>query len=145
MEVNNIEIKPLVLEIVEEAVKKDLFFAIDCLQGYTFADDYFYQHPTQDLSLLCNQKPEDQYVGTDNLDDCYIFFFNRKEAERLNRDVKNGEDEGDYDYAGWLHWTNWNDGTERVVDYTVNLDKLINLREVTDNWENKFEQLKKHL
>ena len=68
MEVNNIEIKPLVLEIVEEAVKKDLFFAIDCLQGYTFADDYFYQHPTQDLSLLCNQKPEDQYVGTDNLD-----------------------------------------------------------------------------
>jgi len=41
MEINNIEIKPLVLEIVEEAVKKDLFFAIDCLQGYTFADDYF--------------------------------------------------------------------------------------------------------
>ena len=145
MKINDIEIKPLILEIVEEAVKKDLFFAIDCLQGYKFADDYFYQHPTQDLKLLCNQQPDDKYVGTDNLDDCYIFFFNREEAERLTNDVKEGEDNDNYEYEGWLHWTNWNDGTERVVDYTVNLDKLINLREVTDNWENKFEQLKKHL
>jgi len=96
--------------------------------------------------LLCNQKPDDQYIGMDNLDEGHIFFFTKEQADRLNNAVgkvkfdheiwksEEEEDNGDY-YEGWIMWSNWNDGVERVCDYTTNLDDLIGLRETTDKWE----------
>ena len=139
------KIKPLIIEIVGEAIKQDMFYAIDCLQGYSCADEYFFQHPTQDMRLLCNQKPDDKYVGIHNLDDCHILFFSRKEAERINKDVKEGKDTNDYECEAWMYWTNWNDGVERVVDYTTNLNKLIGIDKIMDKWEQQFVELKQTL
>jgi hypothetical protein len=138
--------KGLLQTIVGEAVKRGYYYGIDCGEGYEFTSEYFFQHPTQDLDLLCNQKPEDQYIGMDNLDEGHIFFFTKEQADRLNNAVgkvkfdheiwksEEEEDNGDY-YEGWIMWSNWNDGVERVCDYTTNLDDLIGLRETTDKWE----------
>ena len=139
------QIKPLIIEIVGEAIRQDMFYAIDCLQGYSYVDEYFFQHPTQDMRLLCNQKPDDKYVGIHNLDDCHILFFNREEATRINKHVKEGKDTMDYDCTAWMYWTNWNDGTERVVDYTTNLNKLIGIDKILEDWENQFVKLKQTL
>ena len=148
--------KGLLQTIVGEAVKKGYYYGIDCQQGYEFTDENFYQHPTQDLNLLCNQKPEDQYIGLDNLDEGYIFFFTKEQAERLNNAVgkvdydheiwesEEEEENGSY-YEGWILWSNWNEGVERVGDYTCNLDKLIGLSKITDEWEEKLEAFKHSL
>lgn len=80
-----------------------------------------------------------------NLDDCHILFFTREEAKRINKDVKEGKDTNDYECEAWMYWTNWNDGTERVVDYTTNLNKLIGIDKIMDNWEKQFDKLKQTL
>ena len=124
--------------------------------GVDFTDESFYQHPTQNLNLLCNQKPEDQYIGMDNLDEGHIFFFTKEQADRLNNAVgkvdfdheiwesEEEEENGSY-YEGWILWSNWNEGVERVGDYTCNLDDLIGLRKITDEWEEKLEAFKHSL
>lgn len=148
--------KGLLQTIVGEAVKKGYYYGIDCQQGYEFTDENFYQHPTQDLNLLCNQKPEDQYIGLDNLDEGYIFFFTKEQAERLNNAVgkvdydheiwESEEEEENGSYSeGWILWSNWNEGVERVGDYTTNLDDLIGLSKITDEWEEKLEAFKHSL
>ncbi len=148
--------KGLLQTIVGEAVKKGYYYAIDCREGYEFTDESFYQHPTQNLNLLCNQKPEDQYIGMDNLDEGHIFFFTKEQADRLNNAVgkvdfdheiwesEEEEENGSY-YEGWILWSNWNEGVERVGDYTCNLDDLIGLRKITDEWEEKLEAFKHSL
>jgi len=148
--------KGLLQTIVGEAVKKGYYYAIDCREGYEFTDESFYQHPTQNLNLLCNQKPEDQYIGMDNLDEGHIFFFTKEQADRLNNAVgkvdfdheiwesEEEEENGSY-YEGWILWSNWNEGVERVGDYTCNLDDLIGLRKITDKWEEKLEAFKHSL
>jgi len=148
--------KGLLQTIVGEAVKRGYYYAIDCREGYEFTDESFYQHPTQNLNLLCNQKPEDQYIGMDNLDEGHIFFFTKEQADRLNNAVgkvdfdheiwesEEEEENGSY-YEGWILWSNWNEGVERVGDYTCNLDDLIGLRKITDEWEEKLEAFKHSL
>jgi len=148
--------KGLLQTIVGEAVKKGYYYAIDCREGYEFTDESFYQHPTQNLNLLCNQKPEDQYIGMDNLDEGHIFFFTKEQADRLNNAVgkvdfdheiwesEEEEENGSY-YEGWILWSNWNEGVERVGDYTCNLDDLIGLSKITDKWEEKLEAFKHSL
>jgi len=145
--------KGLLQTIVGEAVKKGYYYAIDCDSGYGFTDKHFFQHPTQDMSLLCNQKPEDEYIGVDNLDECHIFFFTKEQAERLNNAVgkvssdreiwesEEEEEKGRY-FDGWILWSNWNDGVERVCDYTCKLDELIGLSKISDKWEAKVEAFK---
>ena len=148
--------KGLLQTIVGEAVKKGYYYAIDCREGYEFTDESFYQHPTQNLNLLCNQKPEDQYIGMDNLDEGHIFFFTKEQADRLNNAVgkvdydheiwESEEEEENGSYSeGWILWSNWNEGVERVGDYTCNLDDLIGLRKITDEWEEKLEAFKHSL
>ena len=148
--------KGLLTTIVEKAIKKGYYYAIDCEQGYEFTDEGFYQHPTQDLTLLCNQKPKDEYVGVDNLDECHIFFFTKEQADRLNNAVgkvsfdheiwesEEEEENGRY-YDGWILWSNWNEGVERVGDYTCNLDELIDLSKTMNKWEEKTEAFKRNL
>ena len=148
--------KGLLQTIVGEAVKKGYYYAIDSEEGYEFTDEGFYQHPTQNLNLLCNQKPEDQYIGMDNLDEGHIFFFTKEQADRLNNAVgkvdfdheiwesEEEEENGSY-YEGWILWSNWNEGVERVGDYTCNLDDLIGLSKITDKWEEKLEAFKHNL
>jgi len=149
--------KGLLVTIIEKAIKeKDLFYAIDCMEGYEFTSEHFYQHPTQDMTVLCNQKPEDKYVGVHNLDECHIFLFTREQAERLNNAVgkvnfdheiwesEEEEENGSY-YDGWILWSNWNDGVERVGDYTCNLDELIDLSKTMNKWEEKMEAFKRNL
>ena len=148
--------KGLLQTIVGEAVKSGYYYGIDCGEGYEFTSEYFFQHPTQDLDLLCNQKPEDEYVGLDNLDEGDIFFFTKEQADRLNNAVgkvdfdheiweSEAEEENGSYYEGWILWSNWNEGVERVGDYTCNLDDLIGLSKITDKWEEKLEAFKHSL
>ena len=108
--------KHLLLELVEKAVKKnDWEYSID----YDFYETY--QDFSQDLTKVCNTKKSDQYVGVNNLDEAVIRFRERESKQR----------------KGYILWSNWNSGTERVADYSVNLDNELKLSEVLEAWDTK--------
>jgi len=106
--------KHLLLELVEKAVKKnDWEYSID----YDFYETY--QDFSQDLTKVCNTKKSDQYVGVNNLDECVISFREKQSQEDM----------------GYILWSNWNSGTERVADYSVNLDNELKLSQVLEAWD----------
>ena len=102
--------------IVEKAIKNGGSYSIDYEQG----DEY--QEQTSDISLLCNQKAGDEYVGINNLDCCYINIYD-----------KNNED------AGFIPWIAWNDGTDRISNYCLSLDAII--KSVSKEWQNEYNRL----
>jgi hypothetical protein len=106
--------KHLLLELVEKAVKKnDWEYSID----YDFYETY--QDFSQDLTKVCNTKKSDQYVGVNNLDECVISFREKQSQEDM----------------GYILWSNWNSGTERVADYSINLDNELKLSQVLEAWD----------
>ena len=110
--------KPLLVEILESILRTDgkLSYTIEC-------DEEVLVHPTRDTSLACNQKEGDEYVGMSNLDEGRIEIY-----------IKN-------EYIGFIYWTNFNDGIERVVDYSCALDDKYGLSKTLDDWEKKYELL----
>jgi hypothetical protein len=109
--------KPLIKTIVEKAIKNGGSYSIDYVHG----DEY--QKKTTDISLLCNQKDGDQYVGVNNLDECYIYIYD-----------KNNDDS-----VGYIHWIAWNDGTDRISDYSLSLDAII--KSVSKKWQSEYNRL----
>jgi len=142
----------LITTVVKKAIKKDLYFAIDCEQGYRFWDKEFYQHPTQDITKLCEASNNNiKYTGVDNLDSCYIFFFTKLQANHINS-IVGKETSSNYSggypenyeeikHSGWIRWDNWNEGIEKISDYTIKLDELIGLESICDEWDKKIELL----
>ena len=61
----------------------------------------------------CEQEPITKYEALEQVDDCVIYVINKK-----------GDSEG------WIHFTFWNDWDESISDYTLKLDKILDL----DNW-----------
>jgi hypothetical protein len=125
----------LIKSIVNEAIKKGLYYAIDCGEGYSFTDDGFYQHPTQDIKLLCNQKKGDKYIGLDNLDDAWIFFFDKDNADLINNNINT--DDIYPQFEGWIRWIHQGDTSqsEYISDYTTNLQDLIGIGTIIDKWD----------
>jgi hypothetical protein len=108
--------KPLLVEILESILRTDekLAYCISC-------DEEELVSLTRDTSLACDQKEGDEYVGMSNLDEGRIEIW-RKEEKLGGIDISpellfnlSEEDE----YIGFIYWTNFNEGTERVVDYSV--------------------------
>ena len=115
--------KPLLVEILESILRTDgkLAYTIEC-------DEEFLVNPTRDTSLACNQKEGDEYVGVNAVDEarieiCRLPYLTLKE------------------YIGFIYWTNFNDGAERVGDYSLVFDPMYKLSTTLDNWEKKYELL----
>ena len=130
--------KPLLVEILKSILRTDekLAYAITC-------DGEELVNSTRDTSLACNQKESDEYVGVNAVDEARIEIY-RKE-EKLGRidiapDLIFNLSEED-EYIGFIYWTNFNNGVERVSDYSVVLDEKYGLSKTLDNWEKKYELL----
>ena len=130
--------KPLLVEILKSILRTDekLAYAITC-------DGEELVNLTRDTSLACNQKESDEYVGVNAVDEARIEIY-RKEEKLGGIDIApdlifnlSEEDE----YIGFIYWTNFNNGVERVSDYSVVLDEKYGLSKTLDNWEKKYELL----
>ena len=130
--------KPLLVEILKSILRTDekLAYAITC-------DGEELVNLTRDTSLACNQKESDEYVGVNAVDEARIEIY-RKEEKLGGIDIApdlifnlSEEDE----YIGFIYWTNFNNGVERVSDYSVVLDEKYGLDKTLDDWEKKYELL----
>ena len=130
--------KPLLVEILKSILRTDekLAYAITC-------DGEELVNLTRDTSLACNQKESDEYVGVNAVDEARIEIY-RKEEKLGGIDIApdlifnlSEEDE----YIGFIYWTNFNNGVERVSDYSVVLDEKYGLSKTLDDWEKKYELL----
>jgi hypothetical protein len=130
--------KPLLVEILESILRTDekLAYAITC-------DEEELVNLTRDTSLACNQKESDEYVGVNAVDEARIEIY-RKEEKLGGIDIApdlifNLSEEDDY--IGFIYWTNFNNGVERIVDYSVVLDEKYGLQKTYEDWEKKYELL----
>lgn len=130
--------KPLLVEILESILRTDgkLAYVITC-------DEEELVSLTRDTSLACNQNEGDEYEGVDAVDEARIEIY-RKEEKLGGIDIApdlifNLSEEDDY--IGFIYWTNFNDGVERVSDYSVVLDEKYGLDKTLNDWEKKYELL----
>ena len=127
--------KPLLVEILESILRTDgkLAYCISC-------DEEELVSLTRDTSLACDQNESDEYVGMSNLDEGRIEIYSLGETQKMP-DLEDCYVEGDHQYIGFIYWTNFNDGVERVSDYSVVLDEKYGLDKILDDWEKKYELL----
>ena len=122
--------KPLLVEILESILRTDgkLAYVITC-------DEEELVSLTRDTSLACNQKESDEYVGVNAVDEARI--------EIWEQGIKSQITGHQYEdkYIGFIYWTNFNDGVERVGDYSLVFDPMYKLSTTLDNWEKKYELL----
>ena len=132
--------KPLLVEILESILRTDgkLAYVITC-------DEEELVSLTRDTSLACNQKEGDEYVGVNAVDEARIEIY-RKEEKLGGIDIApdlifNLSEEDDY--IGFIYWTNYsfNEGVERVVDYSCVLDEKYGLYKTLNDWEKRYELL----
>jgi hypothetical protein len=130
--------KPLLVEILDSILRTDgkLAYVITC-------DEEELVNLTRDISLACNQKEGDEYEGVNAVDEARIEIY-RKEEKLGGIDIApdlifNLSEEDDY--IGFIYWTNFNDGVERVSDYSVVLDEKYGLDKTLNDWEKKYELL----
>ena len=121
--------KPLLVEILESILRTDgkLAYVITC-------DEEELVSLTRDTSLACNQKEGDEYVGVNAVDEARI------EIYRMGYEISDHIQEEE-EYIGFIYWTNFNNGIERVVDYSVVLDQKYGLQKTYEDWEKKYELL----
>ena len=122
--------KPLLVEILESILRTDrkLAYVITC-------DEEELVSLTRDTSLACNQKEGDEYEGVNAVDEARIEIWEQGIKSQITGHQY--EDE----YIGFIYWTNFNDGVERVSDYSVVLDEKYGLDKILDDWEKKYELL----
>jgi len=127
--------KPLLVEILESILSTDekLAYVITC-------DEEELVSLTRDTSLACNQKEGDEYEGVNAVDEARIEIYSLGETQKMP-DLEDCYVEGDHQYIGFIYWTNFNDGVERVGDYSLVFDPMYKLSTTLDNWEKKYELL----
>ena len=118
-------------------------------KGYHyFIEDYGYicQDITNDPKL-CHATKDNIYQGVNAVDDCTIHIL--KHDKNLTKENSNAyqNEKGDwiiqkgYEHIGFIRWTNWNDGIERVIDYAIDLDNIIDFGNFAEDWQNRLESL----
>jgi len=111
-------LEPLAKTIVRQAVEKGGYYAIQY-------DREYHQEITDDLSLICNQKNDDEYVGVDGIgENCHIILFDSKKKNK-----------------GWIYWVDGDDGTERIADYSMDLQDWIDINQVIFDWACDYHRL----
>ena len=110
-------LEPLAKTIVQKVIDKGGFYSI-------VAEGEDYQEITNDISLVCNQKDGDEYVGVDNLEWCFIKLYDSEEK-----------------FKGWIEWIEDNNKDERVSDYSMDLEEYIDLNKIIDEWSKEYIRL----
>ena len=121
--------KPLLVEMLDSILSTDENLAY-CIS----IDEEELVSLTRDTSLACNQKEGDKYVGVNAVDEARI------EIYRMGYEISDHIQEEE-EYIGFIYWTNYNDGIEKVVDYSVVLDEKYGLYKTLNDWEKKYELL----
>jgi len=126
--------KPLLVEILESILRTDgkLAYVITC-------DEEELVSLTRDTSLACNQKEGDEYEGVNAVDEARIEIY--KMGYEISGTIGEHHIQEEDDYIGFIYWTNFNDGVERIVDYSVALDEKYDLQKIYKDWEKKYELL----
>jgi hypothetical protein len=126
--------KPLLVEILESILRTDgkLAYVITC-------DEEELVSLTRDTSLACNQKEGDEYEGVNAVDEARIEIY--KMGYEISGIIGEHHIQEEDDYIGFIYWTNFNDGVERIVDYSVALDEKYDLQKIYKDWEKKYELL----
>ena len=127
--------KPLLVEMLESILSTDENLAY-CIS----IDGDEIQSLTRDTSLACNQKEGDKYVGVNAVDEARIEIWSLGETQKMP-DFEDCYVEGDHQYIGFIYWTNYNAGIEKVVDYSVVLDEKYGLNKTYENWGKKYDYL----
>ena len=127
--------KPLLVEMLESILSTDENLAY-CIS----IDGDEIQSLTRDTSLACNQKEGDKYVGVNAVDEARIEIWSLGETQKMP-DLEDCYVEGDHQYIGFIYWTNYNAGIEKVVDYSVVLDEKYGLNKTYENWGKKYDYL----
>ena len=122
--------KPLLVEILESILRteENINYEILC-------DGEEIVGLTANTSFACNQKEGDEYEGVNAVDEARIEIWEQGIKSQITGHQY--EDE----YIGFIYWTNFNDGVERVSDYSVVLDEKYGLDKILDDWEKKYELL----
>jgi len=84
---------------------------------------------TRDLSECANQKAGDKYKGVNAYDRCKVYIY----------DVSLHDEHRDLDECcvGFLDYDNWNDGVEKLSDYSIDLEKQV--KTASEKYERQVE------
>jgi len=108
--------KPYIRFLLGEILKnKNYYYTVVCY------DDTAVEL-TRDLSECANQKAGDKYKGVNAYDECQIYIH---DASSYLKGEKTFEDIKMDNAVGALFWTNWNEGIEKLYDYSLNLEKQV--------------------
>ena len=131
-------IKHLLEEILEKITGKGYHYFIEC-EGYVLQD-------ITDDPQLCTTK-DDNYRGVNATDssDIFILKYDKDLPENESNSYRNEDGEWvtqkGYENVSFIRWTNWNDGVERIWDYSLSLEKIVDIKNIMEDWETKYEQL----
>tara|TARA_Y100001938_G_C8097724_1_gene439271 strand:- start:1691 stop:2092 length:402 start_codon:yes stop_codon:yes gene_type:complete len=132
-------VRHLLEEILEETKNKGYHYFIEC-EGNVLQDI------TNDPEL-CHATRDDEYAGVNATDSSDIFIL--KYDKDLPEDEWNSYQNEDgewvtqkgYKNVSFIRWTNWNDGIERVWDYGLSLEKIIDINNIMEDWEERLNSL----
>lgn len=131
--------KHLLEEILEAVKNKGYHYYIE-------SGGYLCQDITNDPTL-CHSSNDKPYQGVNAVDECDIFILkHRKDLPEEECNAYQNEEgewitQKDYKNVSFIRWTNFNDGTERVWDYGVILETIIDLDNIMENWEERLNSL----
>tara|TARA_R100001129_G_scaffold66589_1_gene45478 strand:- start:180 stop:563 length:384 start_codon:yes stop_codon:yes gene_type:complete len=126
--------KPLLVEMLDSILRTDGNLAY-CIS----IDGEELVSLTRDTSLVCDQKESDEYVGMSNPDEGRIEIY--RMGYEISGTIGEHHIQEEDDYIGFIYWTNFNDGVERIVDYSVVLDEKYGLNKTLNDWEKRYELL----
>ena len=88
---------------------------------------------TRDLSACANQKAGDKYKGVNAYDRCKVYIYDVS----LRDEHRNLDECRDECRVGFLDYDNWNDGVEKLSDYSLNLEKQV--KTASEKYERQVE------
>ena len=127
MENKYINIKPLTYTFINQIMKsnENLYCSVECY-GENITEAVGEDEITKDIPTILE--------AIDAVDECHIYFW---------------ESEKDFEYrdcSGWVFWIGYNDGMERLSDYSINLEeKPIYIDKLITQWEDDHWNLIKSL
>jgi hypothetical protein len=132
-------IKHLLEEILEKITGKGYHYFIEC-EGYVLQDI------TNDPEL-CHATRDDEYGGVNATDssDIFILKYDKDLPEDESNSYRNEDGEWvtqkGYKNVSFIRWTNWNNSVERIWDYSLSLEKIVDIKNLMEDWEDRYEQL----
>ena len=133
-------IKPYIYRLLEAILKsnKNYLYMIE-------TEGHVEVKPTRDLTKCCNLKPDDEYIGVNNLDwsDIHILEVDKDSTEEQWNEYYSEEHDAYVKqehlvHIGALRWTEFNNGIEKLYDYLDRNDDV--LSKIIDKVSKEFEE-----